>query len=152
MAQAMLTTTTLEAKWSAAYKMFWPKIRTWAKNSVHLFPGWDRCDVEQELLTVLHLAVLSYDPLKGAGFNSYTQDCFKRKISDLKRKAIAVKRQSETNWIDLDDAAIRSAVEAKFQEMSAEQMAEAYGELRTMSRSGIPRRTEEDRKPRRRAS
>jgi DNA-directed RNA polymerase specialized sigma subunit len=147
MALAELSTTTTEARWAAAYEVFAPKVRTWARNSSYLFPGCAMEDVEQELFEVLHLAVLSYDPFKGATFNSYAQECFKRRISDLKRKAEAIKRRTERGWVDLDDDAVRYAVNERFQEMSAEELSFVYADLRTMA-VYEDRRTQ-GRKPRR---
>ena len=97
------------------------KIRTYARNSFHGIPGFDADDVEQELLSVLWKCVQTYDPIKGATFNTYAQQSFRNRISDLKRSANQLKRKADL--VSLDEESVQIAVDERIQVMSAEDAA-----------------------------
>lgn len=103
-------------------------IRTFARNSTYQLPGFDLDDIESELLVVLWRCVLNYDPNKGASFNTLFQGSARNRIIGLIRKAETIKRKAI--WINLDDEAVRAAVDERLQVGSAEDSALAMIEIK----------------------
>lgn len=97
------------------------KIHTYAQNSYRTIPALDVDDVEQELLSVLWRCVQTYDPAKGATFNTYAQQGFRNRISDLKRHGNQLKRKADL--VSLTDEAVQAAIDERVQVMSAEDAA-----------------------------
>lgn len=103
-------------------------IRTFAYNCVHQLPGFAIEDIEQELLFVLWKCVQNYDPNKGASFNTLFQGSARNKVISLVRAAGTQKRKAL--WVNLDDDAVRAAVDGILFQGSAEDSALALIEIR----------------------
>lgn len=97
------------------------KIRTFAYNSYRQLPGYTREDVEQELLVVLWKTCLSYDPNRGASFNTRFQGNARNHIITLIRRANTQSRKAAIS--SLSEAAVVAAVESIARSMSAEDQA-----------------------------
>jgi DNA-directed RNA polymerase specialized sigma24 family protein len=98
------------------------KIRRFArqKASMRYIPGYDECDFENDLLEVLWMACRTYDPNKGASFNTlFWQMSFNHVIS-LHRKASSQKRVGDYERISLDVEEIREAISELRADPSAE--------------------------------
>jgi len=112
-------------------------IKTYARNSYYVVPDFAPEDMEQELLAVLWFVVQSYDPTKGALFNSYMQQCFRNKISTLRRETRAQKRTAEI--VSLDVEAVQNAIDARRTLPSAEDTAVQREECRESYEQGPAR-------------
>lgn len=102
-------------------------IRTFARNSVGQLPGFDIEDIEQELLFVLWKCVNNYDPSRGASFNTLFQGSARNHVIGLIRSATAQKRKAL--WVNLDDDAVRRAVDLRLHQGSAEDSVMALLEI-----------------------
>lgn len=114
---------TVEQKFALALEQFGRKIRTFARNSFYKLPGYDVSDVEQELRVVLWDCVQTYNPDKGATFNTYFQQCAHNKIASLIRFAQAKTRVANTMTITLEDDAVRYVVENQTAQMDSGEIA-----------------------------
>lgn len=124
------------ARWEAARRLYGGKVRTFARNSFRQIPGFDREDVEQELLIVLWNCVQKYDPNKGASFNTLFQGCAKNKVISLirhfetqSRKAVVVSLGEDEVARAVDQyLAVSSAEEIGLMRMQISEYVAEYGE------------------------
>lgn len=117
---ALAATWTDDDRWSAAVKLYGGKVRTFARNSFRQIPGFDREDVEQELMIVLWRCVQQYDPNRGASFNTLFQGCAKNKVISLIRHFETQSRKAHV--VSLGDDDVASAVEEYLSVASAEEI------------------------------
>lgn len=113
----------LEERWQLAQERHLGTIKTFARNSYYKMPSFDREDVEQELLVVLYECVVNYDPDKGATFNTYFQQSARNKVISLIRYFEAKTRVANAQTMDLDDDAVRFAVEKAQRGVTSEDIA-----------------------------
>lgn len=132
--------------WEAAQSQFHRKIKTYARNSFHVVPGFAPEDMENELLAVLWKCVVAYDPDNGASFNTFAQRSFQNRIGMLRRAANSLKRSAE--WVSLDDEAVKLAVE----EANFVESAESEVFLRTLVEERLRAQCSKERRKRRDSS
>lgn len=126
-----------EENFSLALQRYRKVIKTYARNSYFVVPGYNADDMEQELLAVLWFVVQTYDPTKGAFFNSYMQQCFRNKIGSLRRETQAQKRTAEV--VSLDVEAVQHAIDSRRTLPSAEETALLREECRESYEQGPAR-------------
>lgn len=107
------------AKAQPAYQR---KIRSYSRSKaeLRLIPGYDQSDWENDLLEVLWRACCSYDPDKGATFNTYFWQMANNHQISLHRKAASQKRVGDYDRISLDVEAVREVISELRSDPSAE--------------------------------
>lgn len=123
----MASSTTELSNFEQAQIAYRGTIRTFAYNCVHQLPGFDIDDVESELLIILWKCVQNYDPNKGASFNTLFQGSARNRVISMVRAAQTQKRKAL--WVNLDDEAVRAAVDGLLFQGSAEDSALALMEI-----------------------
>lgn len=123
MSATLAPTMPLEERWRLAQERYRGTIRTFARNSYYKMPSFDQEDVEQELMVVLYECVMKYDPDKGATFNTYFQQSARNKVISLIRYFEAKTRVANQGVLDLDDDAVRFAVERAQRGVTSEDIA-----------------------------
>ena len=91
----------IEQRYELALRNYRFKIRHFAKQHERELPGYTVEDIEQEFLEVLWRVVTTYDPNKGAKFNTLFWQCIRNRMADLLKRSMADKRKSE--WFVLAD-------------------------------------------------
>lgn len=66
---------------------FQGRIRTFARRNFRSLPGFAQQDLENEILEVLWLACLKYNPNNGSGFTNFFWTCAERRFLDLHKAA-----------------------------------------------------------------
>jgi len=97
------------------------KIRTYSRIHFHKVPGFEQADLEIELYEVLWIACRTYNPDKGAAFNSYFWSLVHRRFADLIKFAFRKSRMSNIHTVSLDVEAVRTAIEETLSDASAEE-------------------------------
>lgn len=105
----------------SAQTMYSPKIRTFAEKVWRFIPGFERQDLEGELLEVLWKCTLHYHPDNGANFNTFFWRCAKNRTTSIERQAKAVKRNVE--WVRLEYEEFVTVCDSILREFSAEEYA-----------------------------
>ena len=118
----------LAEKWEAAQQAYGGKVKTFARNSYRQIPYTDQADIEQELLVVLWECVMSYDPNRGACFNTYFQQSAKNKVISLIRHHQTKGRAGQV--VSMSEEAVEFAVNDTIAMTSAEDLAMMRVELR----------------------
>lgn len=126
-----------EGNFALAHRQNAKLIKTYSRNSFFHIPGFSEDDMEQELLAVLWFAVQNYDPTRGAFFNSYMQQCFRNRISTLRRAVECPKRSAEL--VSLDVEAVQLAIDTRRSLPSAEDTAVQREDVRESYEEGSPR-------------
>lgn len=108
--------------------MYSPKIATFARKTYYFIPGFEQQDLEAEMLEVLWKCVESYDPNRGAGFNTLFWRSARRRLISIKRHYAAKKRAAE--WVMLDEEAFVSVCDEAISDFSAEEWALAIQTVR----------------------
>lgn len=101
--------------------MYQQKIRTFAGKMWRFIPGYERSDLENDLLEVLWLCTLKYDPDNGANFNTFFWRSAKNRAISIERHAKAQKRFAE--WVMLDPEEFALAVDRIISDFAAEDYA-----------------------------
>lgn len=127
-----MATATLDRNFALAQEEYKGKIRTFARNSYYKMPGFTTEDVEQELLVVLWDCVRTYNPDKGAKFNTFFQQSAKNKIVSLIRYFEAKTRVANSMVVTLEDDAVRFAIEEDLGGATAEDIALQRMELQAI--------------------
>jgi DNA-directed RNA polymerase specialized sigma24 family protein len=117
-------------KFELAQAMYAPKIRTFSEKSFRFLPGYERQDLEADMLEVLWLCVQSYDPDKGARFSTLFWTAAKRRLISIRRRFGAQKRSAE--WVILNGDELAAAIDSVISEFSAEDYAVAFLSLREL--------------------
>lgn len=104
-----------------AYPKYERKIRTFSKIHFQSIPGMGRDDLENELQEVLWLVCESYDPNKGARFNTYFWQAVKNRVTDLKKSAFRQKRRVHASTTVMSAEALRYVIEDLKSNPSAEE-------------------------------
>lgn len=104
-----------------------PKIRTFSENTWRYLPGYERQDLEADMLEVLWTCVQSYDPDRGARFSTFFWTAAKRRLISIRRHYGAQKRSAE--WVHLDGDALAEMVDEIVTEASAEDYALAFAAI-----------------------
>jgi DNA-directed RNA polymerase specialized sigma24 family protein len=120
-----------------------PKIKSFARRNFHTIPGFEQQDLEAEILEVLWLACLKYDPDNGACFSTFFWTCAQRRFLDLNKAAGRKMRQGDYHrvWLDTDalseviDEFLSAASSGVTEEPSAEDEALALIEVREIFRT-----------------
>lgn len=114
------------------------KIRSFARQKTRnrSLPGTDQCDLENELLEVLWLCCMGYDPNGGASFNTYFWYAAERRFLDMHKAASRQKRVGDYDrvWLDADD--VQQVVSERHLAGSAEEEAMAQMMVVEIFRSG----------------
>lgn len=107
----------------AAQPAYKGKIRKYAGDQARLrvIPGYDQSDFENDLLEVLWMACRTYDPNKGASFNTLFWQMAHNHMATLWRKASTQKRRGDYERISLDVDEIREAISELLSDPSAEE-------------------------------
>lgn len=106
------------------------RIHAYAWKKCPSLPGYDAADLESELLEVLWLACESYNPDRGAKFNTHFWNCAERRFLDLHKYASRQKRVGDYDAvIGLDGEEVRMAV-SELLDFSAEDHALAILNVR----------------------
>lgn len=102
-----------------AYKQ---KIKRYSrqKAALRIIPGYDECDFENDLLEVLWMACRTYDPNKGASFNTLFWQMTNNHLISLHRKSAALKRVGDYERVSLDVEEVREAIAELRSDPSAE--------------------------------
>lgn len=95
----------VEVQFEQARGAYSGKIRTFARNTVNQVPGYQLDDLEQELLVVLWECVRSYDPNRGACFNTYFQRSAKNRMISLIRRYQTASRRATVMSLDVEAVA-----------------------------------------------
>lgn len=127
MANATLTAEQPTLSFEQLLPEYGRKVKTFARNSYYLCPGWNPEDMEQEILEVLWKTSLSYDPSRGVKFNTLFQRNAVNRIISLKRHYSTQSRKAELVSLDID--AVRGAVEEFLTTVDAETRALARMEV-----------------------
>jgi DNA-directed RNA polymerase specialized sigma24 family protein len=127
---------TSPSRFEQAQPHYTKRIRAYARRHFTALPGTDACELEQELLEVLWLCCLGYDPNEGAKFNTYFWYAAERRFLDLHKAASRQKRVGDYERIALDADSIREALAGIGIESSAEDEALARIHVREEFRSG----------------
>jgi DNA-directed RNA polymerase specialized sigma24 family protein len=104
------------------------KVKTFARNSYYLCPGWDPADMEQELLMVLWNTSQNFDPSRGCKFNTLFQRNAVNRIISLKRHYNTQSRKADL--VSLDVEAVQGTVEEFLTTCDAETRALAAMEVK----------------------
>lgn len=105
-----------------AQPVYRKKIQRFSRNraALRLIPGYDQSDWENDLLEVLWRACCSYDPDKGASFNTYFWRMTNNHQISLHRKAASQKRVGDYERISLDEEEVREVISELRTDPSAE--------------------------------
>jgi DNA-directed RNA polymerase specialized sigma24 family protein len=126
----------IAARFERAQPAFQSKIRTFARKRYRSLPSVDACEIEQELLEVLWLCCLSYDPDQGAKFSTFFWTSAERRFLDLHKAASRQKRAGDYERVWIEAEGFRDVVhEMKSVEGSAEEEALARIHVREIFRS-----------------
>lgn len=105
-----------------AQEMYEPKIATFAKKVWRFIPGFEQQDLEGELLEVLWVCTLRYNPDEsGATFNTFFWRCAKNRAISIERSAKAIRRYAE--WVRLDPDEFVAVCDSLLSDFSAEEYA-----------------------------
>lgn len=104
------------------------KVRTFARNSFNQVPYHDLEDMVQELTIVLWECVRTYNPDRGASFNTFFQQSAKNRVISLIRHYQTKGRAGST--VSLDVEAVSWAVDEFLSDASAEDLALMRMEIR----------------------
>lgn len=105
-----------------AQVMYAPKIRTFAEKTWRFLPGYDRADLEQEMVEVLWRCVLAYDPNRGARFSTLFWRSARRQLITIRRYVGAQKRKCEAYEV-MDGDVLAQEIDSVLREFSAEDYA-----------------------------
>lgn len=98
-------TVTAEA-WGTRFELAQPayrrKIKTFARKNFVALPGYEKQDLESEVLEVLWLACGSYDPNRGSAFNNYFWKLTVNRFRDLRKHATRKMRVGDFLNVSLD--------------------------------------------------
>lgn len=109
-------------RFAQAQPIYRKKIRTFSRKKAMLrvIPGYDQCDFENDLLEVLWMACRTYDPNKGASFNTLFWQMAGNHFISLHRKASSQKRVGDYERISLDEDTVRETISELRSDPSAE--------------------------------
>lgn len=124
-------------RFERAQPLYQRRIHTYADKRYRSLPGVDACEIEQELLEVLWLCCLSYDPDQGAKFNTYFWYAAERRFLDLHKAASRQKRVGDYERVWLESESFREQVAEASLEGSAEDMALANIKIIEIFRSSV---------------
>lgn len=97
------------------------KIKRYSNRYYRMIPGYEAQDLESDLVEVLWLACVSYDPNYGSKFNTFFWELVKRRFLDMRKRATRKKRAGDLTSISLDIDAVRAVVEQVTLGSSAEE-------------------------------
>lgn len=125
-------------RFEQARSTYVPKIRTFARRQARLriLPATDQCDIENDMLEVLFLCCLAYDPNAGATFNTYFWTAAENAIKDAHKAASRMKRAGDYLRVSLDSDDVKEFVHENFLSASAEEEALARFDVIQVFRSG----------------
>lgn len=103
-----------------AQRIYRPKIEAFAHQKFRTLPGTDPDDLVSELLEVLWLCTNTYNPNKGAKFNTYFWECAKRRFLDLHKAASRRMRVGDYDRVWIEAEALTPVIERNTQGASAE--------------------------------
>lgn len=89
-------------RFTAAQIAYQGKIRTFARQKFRLLPGFDKQDVESEILEVLWKACNVYDPNNGACFNTLFWTMAHNRVKDLHKAASRKMRVGDYDLVYYD--------------------------------------------------
>ena len=121
-----MAATAVATDWAERFERAQPvyrnKIRAIAasKARLRIIPGYDESDFENDLLEVLWMACRTYDPNKGASFNTLFHQMSHNHLISLHRKASSQKRIGDYERISLDAEEVRTAISELRSDPSAE--------------------------------
>jgi DNA-directed RNA polymerase specialized sigma24 family protein len=124
------------ARFELAQPKFRKKIRTFCSKNYRRLPGLERQDLEGEMLEVLWLACMKYDPDQGAGFNTFFWTCAQRRLMDLHKAANRQMRSGDFHWVWLESESIADFIN-ELLEASAEEMTFAKIDVAEIYRSRV---------------
>lgn len=125
----------LSVRFTAAQPAYKARIKSFAAKNFRTIPGFEKQDLEAELLEVLWLACMKYDPDNGACFNTFFWTCANRRFLDLHKAASRQRRVGDYKRVWLEADSVREAI-AEFCESSAEEEALARMEVQRLYHSG----------------
>lgn len=86
-------------------------IAAFARRNFKAIPGFEQDDMLTEMLEVLWLCILKYDPDKGAKFDTYFYQSMRNRYADLVKHAFRPMRASNIHAFCLDSEDVRTEVE-----------------------------------------
>jgi DNA-directed RNA polymerase specialized sigma24 family protein len=129
------TADAMERRFRLAQPEYRGRIRAFAHHNFRTIPGFEKQDLEAELLEVLWLACVAYDPNQGACFNTLFWTCANRRFLDLHKAASRKMRVGDYDRVWLDDEDVREQLN-EYLDHSAEDEAIAMMVVEELYRSG----------------
>lgn len=112
------------------------RIKSFARKNFRTLPGQEQQDLEAELVEVLWLCCVKYDPNNGACFNTFFWQSAKNRFLDLHKAASRKMRVGDYQRVSLDVDAVQRAVYEMLGDASAEDEVMAMETVRERYRSG----------------
>lgn len=109
-----------------------PIIGAFSHDNVWALPGYEQCDLENEMLEVLWLACRKYDPNNGLPFKPFLRALMKNRFLDLVKAANRKSRSGGYEVLSLDVEATRLVIEDELKHSSAEDIAMAHLTVRQL--------------------
>jgi DNA-directed RNA polymerase specialized sigma24 family protein len=128
--------TAAPSRFEQAQPVFQRRIASYARQKFRSLPGTDACELEQELLEVLWLCCTTYDPDKGAKFQTYFWTAAERRFIDLHRAASRQMRVGDYSRVCLHGDDVRDELALRIEGPSAEDQALANMRVIEIFRSG----------------
>lgn len=123
-------------RFTAAQPAYRFRIKAFARKNFRALPGLEQQDLEAELVEVLWLACMKYDPNNGACFNTFFWQSAKNRFLDLHKAASRKMRVGDYDRVSLTQESVQRAVYEMLEDASAEDEVMARITVRERFRSG----------------